>query len=86
MTKLPMPSNVSQLLSLLSALSYYRNFLPQMSTVTRPLRNLLTKGVKFVFTTEHVVIVQSPIIRLSSLDVLAFPDFKQPCPVIDASV
>ena len=86
MTKLPMPSNVSQLRSLLSALSYYRNFLPQMSTVTRPLHNLLKKGVKFVFTTEHVAIVQSLIKRLSSLDVLAFPDFKQPCPVIDASV
>ena len=34
MTKLPMPSNVSQLRSLLGALSYYRKFLPQMSTVT----------------------------------------------------
>ena len=28
MTKLPMPSNVSQLRSLLGALSYYRKFLP----------------------------------------------------------
>ena len=58
MTKLPMPSDFSQLRSLLSALSYYRKFLPQMSTVTRHL-NLLKKGVKFVFTTEHVEIVQS---------------------------
>ena len=40
MSKLPMPSNVSQLRSLLGALSYYRNILPQMSTVTRPLNNL----------------------------------------------
>ena len=75
-TKLPMPSNVSQFRSLLGALSYYRKCLPQMSTVTRPLNNLLKKGVKFVFTTEHVEIVQRPIKRLSSPDVTAFPDFK----------
>ena len=52
------------------------NFLPQMSTVTRPLNKLLKKGVKFVFTTEHVEIVQNLIKRLTSPDVLAFPDFK----------
>ena len=57
MTKLPTPSNVSQLRSLFGVLSYYRKILPQMSTVTGPLNKLLKKGVKFVFTTEHVEIV-----------------------------
>ena len=57
MAKLPMPSNVSLLRSLPDVLSYYRKFLPQMSTVARPLNKLLKKGVKFVFTTEHVEIV-----------------------------
>ena len=33
-------------------------------------------GVKFVFTTEHVEIVQNLIKRLTCPDVLAFPDFK----------
>ena len=70
MTKLPMPSNVSQFRSMLGALSYYRKFLPQMSTVTRPLYNLLKKGVKFAFTTEHVEIVQNRIKRLTSPDSL----------------
>ena len=46
-----------------------------MSTVTRPLHNLLKKGVKFVFNTEHVEIVQRHVKRLSSPDVFAFPDF-----------
>ena len=75
MTKLPTPSNVSQLRSLFGVLSYYRKILPQMSTVTRHL-NLFKTGVKFVFTTEHVEIVQSLIKQLSSPDVLAFPDYK----------
>ena len=77
MTKLPMPSNVSQLRSRLGALSYYRNFLPQMSIVTRTLNNPLKKGVIFVSTTEHFD-VQSRC--------FSFPDLKQPCPVIDPSV
>ena len=76
MTKLPMPTNVSQLRSLLGALSYYRKILPQTATVTRSLNNLLKKGVKFAFTVEHVEIVQTLLKRLSSPDVLAFPDFK----------
>ena len=76
MAKLPMPSNVSLLRSLLSVLSYYRKFLPQMSTVTRPRTNSLERGVKFMFTTDHVEVVQRLIERLSSPDVLAFSDFK----------
>ena len=76
MTKLPMPTNVSQLRSLLGALSYYRKFLPQMATLIQPLNNLCQKNVKFVFTTEHVEIVQVLMKRLSSPDILAFPDFK----------
>ena len=76
MTKLPMPSNVSQLRSVMGALSYYRKFLPRMAAITRPLNNLFKKAVKFVFTTEHIEIVQLLMKRLSSPDVLAFPDFK----------
>ena len=76
MTKLPIPTNVSRLRSLLGALSYYRKCLPQMATVSRLLNNLLNKGVKFVFTVEHVEIVQQSLKRLSSPDVLACPEVK----------
>ena len=74
LTKLPMPSNASQLLPVRVALSYYRKKLPRMATVTRPLNNLLKKGGKYVLTTEHVEMVQLQVKRLSSPDVLAFPD------------
>ena len=76
MTNLPMPTNVSQLRPLFRVLSHYRKFLAQMATVTRPLKNLLKKSVNFVFTVEHVEIVQKLLKRLSIQDVLAFPDFK----------
>ena len=73
--QLPMPTNVSQLRSLLGGLSYYRKFLPKMAAVTKTLNELLKKGVAFVWTQEHTQIVQTLLERLSSLDVLAFPDF-----------
>ena len=76
-TKLPVPSNVSQLRLLLGAMSYYRKILPQMPTVTRPL-NLLKKGVKFVFTTEHVEIVQNLIKRLTSPDAVSYTHLTLP--------
>ena len=47
-----------------------------MATLTRPLSNLLKNNVKFLFTTGHVEIVQVLMKRLSSPDVLAFPDFE----------
>ena len=46
-----------------------------MTTFTRPLNNLLNNNVKFVFT-EQVEIVQVLLKRLTSPDVLPFPDFK----------
>ena len=47
-----------------------------MATVTRSLKNFLKKGVKFAFTVKHVEIVQTLLKRLTSPDVLAFPNFK----------
>ena len=76
MTKLSMPSNVSKLRSGLGAHSYYRKNFPHMATIARSPSNLLKNGVKFVFTTELVEIVQQLVKRLSSPDVLAFPCFK----------
>ena len=40
MKKMPMPQNVSQLRSLLEALSYYRGQLPKMAARIRPLNSL----------------------------------------------
>lgn len=54
---------------------YYRAFLPNMAALTRPLNNLLKKGVQFVFTREYVDIVRRLLDKLASPDVLAFPNF-----------
>ena len=72
---MPMPTNVSQLRSVLGAVGYYRKFIPQMSVKAKSLNKLLKKGVKFNFTADHVDIVQKMLQDLASPEVLAFPYF-----------
>ena len=52
-----MPQNVSQLRSLLGALSYYGRQLPKMAARIQPLNSLLRKGVKLEFSSHHKRIV-----------------------------
>ena len=47
-----------------------------MTAATKYLNSLLKKGVKFVFTLDHIKIVQALLEQLASPDVLAFPDFS----------
>lgn len=71
-----MPPYVSQLRSFLGGVSYYRKFFPKRAASTKFLNRLLSKGVKFVFTTEYLEIAQKLLNRLVSPKVLAFPYFK----------
>ena len=50
LTRMPMPSDIKQLRSLLGGLSYYRKFLPNMIRLIRPITALLRKGAAFDFT------------------------------------
>ena len=75
MTDMPMPTNLSQLRSLLGGLSYYRKFLPNLSKRIRPITDLLKKNVPFVFTKEMEVIVRDLLKILTEKPVLCFPDW-----------
>ena len=55
--EMPMSQNVSQLRSLLGALSYYGRPLPKMAAQIQPLNFLLRRGVKFEFSSHHERIV-----------------------------
>ena len=55
--EMPMSQNISQLRSLLGALSYYGRQLPKMAARTQPLNSLLRKGVKFELSSHHERIV-----------------------------
>lgn len=58
LTKMPMPKDIKQLRSLLGGLSYYRKYLPLMSTRIKPIQALMKKKVKYIFTPEMEKIVR----------------------------
>ncbi|CAB1109626.1 unnamed protein product [Ectocarpus sp. CCAP 1310/34] len=74
--EVPMPTNVSQLRSLLGSLSYYRKFLKNMSAKLKPINAMLKKGEKFAFTADHVAVVRKMMDILSGPTVLAFPCYE----------
>ncbi|KAI5747679.1 hypothetical protein M8J77_017390 [Diaphorina citri] len=45
----PEPENVKQLQSFLGLVNYYRKFLPDLSSIQKPLNDLLCKGAEFKF-------------------------------------
>ncbi|XP_063374893.1 uncharacterized protein K02A2.6-like [Cydia amplana] len=49
----PTPTNVASLQSFLGLVNYYRNFVPSASSLLSPLYQLLQKGSKWVWNTEH---------------------------------
>ncbi|XP_026747201.1 uncharacterized protein K02A2.6-like [Trichoplusia ni] len=53
MLEAPVPSNINQLQSFLGLINYYRNFVPNASTILSPLYDLLKKGSKWGWTDNH---------------------------------
>lgn len=51
--KAPVPNNVNQLQSFLGLINYYRNFVPNASSILSPLYDLLKKGVKWQWNDTH---------------------------------
>nr|XP_049692720.1 uncharacterized protein K02A2.6-like isoform X1 [Helicoverpa armigera] len=49
----PKPTNITQLQSFLGLTNYYRNFVPDASSVLSPLYDLLTKNTKWEWTRRH---------------------------------
>ena len=82
LTRMPMPTDITQLRSLLGGLSYYRKFLPKMARRIRPITVLLKRGVAFGFTSTMEDTVRALRAELAAPPILDFPDWDA---VIDTS-
>lgn len=83
---LKMPSNKKQLQKFLGFVNFVREFLPNISELTAPLRELLKEGVQFVWTDAHTDAVNALKQGLSQAPVLAsFDPNKQVVIQADAS-
>ena len=72
------PMSEKELRSFLGLCSYYRRFIKDFATVTKPLHKLTSKDSKFVWTKECQESFDTLKDRLTKSPILAYPDFKQP--------
>jgi hypothetical protein len=67
---LPTPSNVKELRSFLGSINFYAKFIPNLQRRCIPLHNLLQKGSKWIWTTEHDKLFKQLKMSISSSDTL----------------
>jgi hypothetical protein len=68
------PSSISEIRSFLGLARYYRCFMPNFSSITKPLTRLLEKGVPFVWTNYCKVSYQVLKNKLVNAPILALPE------------
>ena len=51
--EMPRPTTKQETLSLLGFVNYHKKFLPRLSEVAQPLRELTTKNARFVWSSQH---------------------------------
>jgi hypothetical protein len=67
------PSSVSEIRSFLELAGYYRRFVPNFSSIAKPLTRLLEKGVLFVWSGDCEVSYQTLKSKLVDAPILALP-------------
>jgi hypothetical protein len=67
------PSGVSEIQSFLGLTGYYRRFVPNFSSIAKPLTRLLEKGVLFVWSSDCEVSYQTLKSKLVDAPILALP-------------
>jgi hypothetical protein len=74
----PTPISAKEVRSFLVLAGYYRKYVKGFGSISKPLTNLLKKGIVFLWTSEHESSFQALKAALISAPVLALPDLNQP--------
>lgn len=72
------PANVKELRGFLGLAGYYNKFVKHFGVISKPLIELLKKGVVYIWTSDHHVAFQARKNALISAPVLALPNFSIP--------
>ena len=83
LTKMPMPTNVKQLRSLLGGIGYYHKLIANIPARLRPVNTFLTLGVKFIFTPAMEAIIRQLLHDLATAPILD-TQTVMPLPTISA--
>ncbi|XP_046592854.1 uncharacterized protein K02A2.6-like [Neodiprion lecontei] len=85
-TEMKKPTDTKGVERLLGMITYVAKFIPNLSDVTAPLRELIKKGVEFHWVEEHEVAFKKIKERLTSNPVLQYYDTNADCKLsVDAS-
>ncbi|XP_070032274.1 uncharacterized protein [Nicotiana tomentosiformis] len=76
--RLPPPTSVKSIRSFLGHAGFYRRFIKNFSSITKPLTALLAKDVKFVFNVECLRALELIKKKLISALIMVKPDWSQP--------
>ncbi len=83
---MPVPKTLKDVRSQLGGLSFYRRFIPKMSTILAPLSDLIGKNVKFEITRKHIECLAEARELLAKCALLYYPDYSKPFHLqVDAS-
>ena len=83
--KMPCPKDIKCILSFLGHAGFYRRFIKDFSKISRPLTNLLQKGIPFVFDDDCLEAFEILKKALITTPVVQPPDWNLPFQICDAS-
>jgi hypothetical protein len=76
--RFPAPNTPTEVKSFLGLAGYYRRFIPNFSSIAKPLTELLKKDVVFRWTSKQQEAFEALTFHLVNPPVLQYPDFTSP--------